>query len=337
MKRKKEKSREVQSLAQTIKKELVGNIIVMCIIALCSWALIFGSNGDVSGIGTYIGYVVCMIPFFTVVQTYVPFINKRAELVAGKWELKPDEKRVAGEPLLNIWSRILPQALLYGFGSMLLLAAVIYYFKWQPAPVIIVLVVLVINVINTTLLLKRYLFEDLITFAGTMSNGGHAAEIKRPLAGYLLVEHAIPFIILQGYINGCVANRTFFIEMMKADVGYVPLHTLLPDAFIGFIILVLIQWMFSNWLVRGDVQLHRISAEGLICLSCKKALGLILVAGAVVMFLYWAILSLGNVPGLTVGMAIVVKIAIVAIGIVSGAWLGINWGGFRSLHLPQSG
>jgi len=155
MKRKKKKIDEVQSLAQTINKELVGNVIVMCIIALCSWGLAFGSFGDVRGIGTYIGYVVCMIPYFTVVQTYAPFINKRAELVAGKWELKPDEERVASEPLLNVWSRILPRALLYGFGSMFLLVAVMYLFKWQPAPVIIVLVVLVINIVNTTFTVEK--------------------------------------------------------------------------------------------------------------------------------------------------------------------------------------
>lgn len=328
------KTKEIPGLKQTVAKEIVGNAIVMIIIVLCSWGLTFGIWGPARGMGTFLGYIACMIPFFTVIQAYVPFINKRAELAHGKWELKDDEKDLPAGPVVNIWSRILPRALVYGFGVMLVPVALIKISGWQPPTFIIVLIVLVANIVTTTLLIKKYLPVDLLSFAKAVNAG--TPSTPQPLAGYLMVEHAMPFIMLQGYINACVANRAFHFEAAKAGVDYVPAHALLPDAFIVFILLALIQWMFSNALTRGDVRLGRVPADKLKNISGWGALGLIFLAGIGITVLYWVILAVGGVPGLGIGMATLFKMAIVILSVVFGAWIGIRWGGYREFAEMQA-
>ena len=92
MAKKEEKIKEVPGLKQTVGKEIVGNAIIMTIIVMASWGMTFHASwGPARGLSTYLGFIACMIPFFTVIQAYVPFINKRAELGHGKWELKEDE------------------------------------------------------------------------------------------------------------------------------------------------------------------------------------------------------------------------------------------------------
>jgi hypothetical protein len=151
----------------------------------------------------------------------------------------------------------------------------------------------------------------------------------QPLAGYLVVEHAVPFILLQGYINACIANRAFHFEAAKAGLDYVPTHALLPDAFIMFVLLALFQWMFSNALSRGDVRIGKVPVNKLKNISGWTASGMILLGGIMISGLYWLILTLGGFHGLSIGMAILVKMGIVVFSVVFGAWIGIGWGGSR--------
>ncbi len=329
------KIKPVPGLKETVGKEIVGNAIVMVIIVLCAWGLTFHTWGPAGGIGTYLGFIACMVPFFTIIQAYVPFINKRAELGHGKWELKEDEAGLPAEPLTNVWSLILPKALIYGFGSMLIVVALIKLTGWQPTTLWVVLLVLVIQIVTTTLLIKEYLPRHLLSFAAAVKEGKKTAP--QPLAGYFIVEHVVPFFLLQAYINGCVANRAFHFELAKAGQSYVPGPALVPDVFITFVLLALIHWMFSNALTRGDVRLGRVPAENLKNLSAWAALGIIFGAGLVAAVVYGFILKIGGVPGLSVGMAVIFKMAVIALSIILGSWIGIRWGGSREYAEMQQG
>lgn len=329
----KTKNKEVPSLRQTVGKEIFGNAIVVTIIVLCSWGLTFGFWGPAKDIGTFIGYIACMIPFFTVMQSYVPIILKRAELGHGKWELKDGEMTLPVEPVANIWILMLPRALLYGFGSMIFVLILIILTGWQPTPLLTALIVLFVTLITTTTLLKEYLPRHLISYAAAMKENNDSKP--QPLSGYIMVEHAIPFIILQGYINFCVMNRAFPFEATKAGVSYVPSKALLPDAFIIFVLLALIQWMFSNALTRGDVRLGKVSADKLKHISGWTALGLVFGAGIIVTVAYGFILFLGRVPGLSIEMAKVFKISILILSVIFGAWIGVRWGGSREYALLE--
>ncbi|MFO7963157.1 MAG: hypothetical protein R6U50_04480 [Desulfobacterales bacterium] len=327
------KIKEIPGLKQIVGKELVGNAIVMIILVLASWGLTFGVWGPPEGLGTYLGYIACMVPFFTVIQTAVPLINKRVELMHGKWGLKADEKDLPAEPLITIWSRILPRAFVYGFGTMLVLVGLIKVSGWYPGTPAVVIIVLVVNITTTSLLIKRFLPADLLSWA--KAAGSKPDSEPQPLAGYLVVEHGIPFILLQAYINACVANRGFHFEAAKAGVDYVPLPALLPDAFILFVILAFIQWMFSNNLTRGHVHLGRVPVDRLNPISGWGGIGLIFLGAIVVTLLYWAILAVGNqltpdgIHGLSIGMATLFKMGNVVLSVIFGAWIGIRWGGTR--------
>lgn len=331
MTQKEQKTKEIPGLKQVIGKEIVGNAIVMTIIVLCSWGLAFHSWGEAKGIGTILGYIACMVPFFTVIQAYVPFMNKRSELMHGKWELKEDEKNLPAGPPFNIWTRLLPAALAYGFGAMLIMVAAVKLSGWMPSPFVTVVIVLIVLIATTSALIKKYLPEDLLAYAKALREGKKAAP--QPLAGYMIVEHVIPFVILQGYINACVANRAFHFELAKANLPYVPGPALLPDAFIVFVLLGLIQWMFSNALTRGDVRLGKVPAEKLKNINGWAALGVIIVAGILVSVVYGVLLKIGQVPGLSVGMATLFKMTVMTLAIVLGAWIGIRWGGSREFAL----
>lgn len=320
-------SKEIPGLKQLVSKELVGNAIIMVILVFGGWGLTFKLWGEAKGIGTYLGFIACMIPFFTVIQPYITVLNKRVGFLQGKWELKDDEIESPAEPLVNTWSLLLPRALIYGFGAMLLVLAGIKLSGWQPTPILTTVIVLIVNIITTTVLIKHYLPRDLLSYAAAVKNP--IKQEVRPLAGYLMVEHAIPFIMLQGYINGCVANRAFHFEALKAAKSYVPSAALLQDAFIVFVLLALFQWMFSNAIARGDVHLGRIPADKLKNISWFKALGYIFCAGIIVVAAYGIILYIGKVPGLSVGMAILFKQSIIIFSVICGAWIGIRWGGSR--------
>jgi hypothetical protein len=216
---------------------------------------------------------------------------------------------------------------------MLVLAAVVKLSGWQPTPLITVAIVLIINIATTTALIKKYLPVDLLSYAKALREGKKATP--QPLAGYLMVEHVVPFFMLQAYINGCVANRAFHFEAAKAGLSFVPAPALLPDAFIVFVLLALIQWMFSNALTRGDVRLGRVPAEKLKNINGWAALGLIFLAGIIVAVIYWAILAVGMAPGLSVGMAIVFKMAVIALSVLFGSWIGVRWGGSREYALMK--
>jgi len=321
------KIKEIPGLKESVGKEIVGNAIVMFIIVLASWGLTFHTWGPAKGVSTLLGYIACMIPFFTVMQAYVPIMNKRVELGHGKMELKADEAGLPAEPLTNIWTLILPKALIYGFGSMLIIVALIQLSGWQPSTLLLVILVLVVNIVTTTLLIKEYLPRHVLSFAAAVKEGNKRAP--QPLAGYFIVEHVVPFFLLQAYINGCVANRAFHFETAKAGTSYVPTPALLPDAFIVFVLLALIHWMFSNALTRGDVRLGRVPADKLKNISGWLALVYIFGGGIVVSVIYGLILHVGKVDGLSVGIATLYKMGILALSILLGSWIGMRWGGAR--------
>ena len=108
-----------------------------------------------------------------------------------------------------------------------------------------------------------------------------------------------------------------------------PTAALIPDAVITFLLLALFQWMFSNNLTRGDVRLGKVEVDKLKKFNGWVGLGYIFGATIIVGALYAFILSIGQVPGLSVGIALVFKIGIVALSIIFGAWVGIQWGGSR--------
>lgn len=325
----KKKEKEILGLKKTVKKELIGNAIVMVIIVLCSWGLTFVLLGPATTNATYFGYMACMIPFFTIVQTYSPLVHKRAEFTHGKWELIDEEKNLPKQPVVNLWNRLLPSALAYGIGAMLLVIALIKLTGWQLQTVSANLIVLAVLITTTSLLINKHLGEDMLAFA--QSNRAGLSSPNQTAAGYIVVEHALPFILLQGFINACVANRGFRFEAAKAGVDYVPAKALVPDAFIVFVILALIQWMFSSWLSQGDMQLGRVPSKWSQGLSWWKALLGILLAAIGVSLIYKLILVLGGLPGLSIEMAILFKIAVVATGVIFGAWIGIHRGSCQAL------
>jgi hypothetical protein len=321
------KTKEIPGLKQSVGKEIIGNAIVMIIIVACAYGLTFHSWGQAKGMGTYLGFIACMIPFFTVMQAYVPFINKRVEYLHGKMEFKEGEFVSPAGPYISIWSLLLPRALAYGFGSMLIVIVIIKLFGWEATPFLTSLIVLIVNIITTTALLKKYLPISLISFASEIKE--ERKQNKQPLTSYLVVEHIIPFTILMGYINACVANRAFNFEALRANVPYVPTKALLPDAFIVFVLLALFQWLFSNAITRGDVHFGKVPVEKLKNLSGYLALIYIIIAGIIITVLYYIILLIGGVPGLSVGMAILFKLSIIVLSVAFGAWIGVRWGGAR--------
>jgi hypothetical protein len=322
------KTKEIPGIKKSVANEIVGNGIAMTIIILLSWPITFGAFGPAKGLGTFLGYIACMIPFFTVIQVYIPLMIKRSLLARGKWELKGDENDLPSEEVINLWTLILPRALIYGSGSMLALVVLIKLSGWQPITFAVVLIVLVVVIVNTTLLIKKYLPIDMLAFAKASNEGG-MKKTPQPLAGYMMIEHVVPFILLQGYINACIGNRAFHFEAAKAGEIFVPTAALIPDAVITFLLLALFQWMFSNNLTRGDVRLGKVEVDKLKKFNGWVGLGYIFGATIIVGALYAFILSIGQVPGLSVGIALVFKIGIVALSIIFGAWVGIQWGGSR--------
>ena len=191
----------------------------------------------------------------------------------------------------------------------------------------VIIIVLVFNVLNHNPFTEKISAKGYAVLRQCLKKGVKTAP--QPLAGYIIVEHVVPFFLLQAYINACVANRQFHFELAKTGKDILPTEVLVPDAAIVFILLALIHWMFSNNLTRGDVRLGRVEVDKLKNLNGWAGLGIIIGAGILTGVVYNLILVIGGVEGLTLGMAVLYKMAILALSVALGCWIGVRWGGAR--------
>lgn len=331
MSKKEKKTKETPGVKEVVRKQIITNIIVYIILVACSWWLTFRLWGPAGNVSTLLGYIACMIPFFTIQLTYSAFVKERAELAHGKSEIKADEISFAAEPLTSIWALILPRALIYGFGSMLIVVGLIQYSGCQPPTLAVVFIVLVVPIITFSLLIKKYLPRYLPTFAAALKKGNKVAP--QALAGYFIVVHVVPFFLAQAYINACIANRAFHFEAAKVGTSHLPADYLMPDSFILFVILGLVHWLHSNEITRADVRLGKVSAEKLKNISGWLALVYVFGGALVVAAVYRLILYVGNIDGLSIGMAILYKMAVILLSVLLGSWVGMRWGGAREREL----
>ncbi len=314
--------KEVPGLRRTVVRAMVGNAIRMAIVVLASWGVAFHSFGPSKGIGTLMGFIACVIPFFTILEPYNRFNKAKAELVKGAWELKEDEAWIPAEPFVNSWNLLLPRALIYGFGAMLPILALIGISGREPSELAVVLIVLIVNIVTTTHLIRKYLPRHLLSFAAALK--GAKTTKPQPLSSYLTIEHIIPFFLLQAYLTGCIANRSFHFMAEKAGLSYVPISSFVVRMVIAFYILALVQWMFSSILARGDVPLGRVQVYKLKKIGIFAGIGYIFGAGILLGVVYRIILHFGHVPGLSVETAIAFNTAVVALSVVLGAWIGVR-------------
>ncbi len=323
MRQKKARIKEVHGLRKTVRRAIVGNAIRMIIAVLASWGVTFHYFGQSKGIGTLLGFIACVIPFFIVLEPYHRFNRTKAGLVRGAWELKNVEARIQAGPFVNSWALLLPRALIYGFGAMLVILALVKISEWEPSELAVVLIVLIVNIIATTHLIRKHLPQHLLSFASAVKE----AKKTKPqsLSSYLTIEHIIPFFLLQAYLSGCIANRSFHFMAEKAGLSYVPISSFVVAMVTAFHAIALFQWKFSHTLARGDVALGRIQANQLKKIRIFVGVGYIFGAGILLGVVYRIILHFGNVPGLSVEMAIAFNMAVVALSVTLGAWIGARW------------
>ncbi len=325
-------TKEKHGLKETVGAQIVGNAIAMIIVMALAVLLTFvAQHTKYDGMSTVLGFIACTIPFFSIMQIFMPIHQTRADLLHGKWEFKNNEPSLASGPLINGWALIIPRALAYGVGLMLLVYFSLVLIGWQPGPTVTGIIAYIAVVITTTALIKRFLPRDIISFAAALKKPKLATPI--PMSTYLLVEHALPFILLQGFINACIANKGYPMEALKRGMTDIPTEAMVGDFFFTALILALLQWLFSHTQVRGEVHLGRCDAKGLKGISGWAATGQIFAMALLVALFSAAVFLITGVHSFSLPVAILLKEVVVIFSVIFGAWIGIRFGGSREYAL----
>ncbi len=330
-----ESGKKEHSLKEVIGAQIVGNIIALAIVMVLSVLLVFVALSPEYDKNTVLGFIACTIPFFTIIHLFMPIYTARVEYIHGGLNLEgfiPEEG--AGSPLY-VWELVVPRAFLYGLIMMIIVYLGIRFTNIRIGPTLTGVIAFVALVITTTPLIKRFILADVLPFAAAVNSGKKADPV--PMGSYLFMEHAFPFMVLQGFINACIANRGFPAAAAKIGATNVPIiEALIPDFFLTVVIVAFLQWMFSNAQARCDVRLGRCDGS-----SIKKISGW---SGTLWVFLFaiiadiaiWLFSLVAGVSGIPLALAIIFKVAVAGYAVICGAWVGIRFGASREYEMMQA-
>lgn len=329
-----EAGKKKHSLKEVIGAQIVGNIIGLAIVMVLSILLVIALSPEHYDRNTVLGFIACAIPFFTIIHLFMPIYTARVEYIHGELDLEgiaPVEG--TGSPLY-IWELVVPRAFLYGVVMMLIVYLGIKFTHVKIGPTLTGVIAFVALVITTTPLIKHFILKDLPSFAAALNASEKSKPV--PMGSYLFMEHAFPFMVLQGFINACIANRGFPAAAAKIGAENIPImQALIPDFFFTVVIIAFLQWMFSNAQSRCDVRLGRCDGAGV-----KKISGW---AGVLWVFLFaiiadiaiWIFSLVAGLSGISFHLALIFKVAVAGYAVICGAWIGIRFGASREYEMMQ--
>jgi len=78
-------------LKETVVAQIVGNAIVFAIVMVLSVLLVFFVLSPKYDMATVLGFFACTIPFFTIIQLFMPVYTARVDHMHGKVDLSKEE------------------------------------------------------------------------------------------------------------------------------------------------------------------------------------------------------------------------------------------------------
>ncbi len=330
-----------QYLAVQFVANLIGAAVV---VAFLAW-IVFSVFGP--GLGTLIevrAFLLVFLLCFVLIQCHSALINTRRDFIRGKWIMS---NPAGAEPdgIINPWRRIGPPALPA--------AVVISLAAWFLIPLIgdesftlftIDAIAFVPLFLVSTVLIAVILPRDQVSFAGALEGKGAG-----PVPGfrtYFLLEHLLPWAVIQGLINMGIGVKQFKWVLEGTEPAAAITSPLVAwDFGIVFGILYFFMLLASGGQVRGDVRLGRLAPKQFRVPRLGRvgvpgtAAGVILTTIFAMMAVGWIMQWVFPLVGLaefSVTAAVSFKTLAALLGTLAGCGAGVWWGRRSESALMQT-
>lgn len=313
--------------------QIIGNLIGMVFVALGLAHLTFVTFGD--GTGNLLAvrvFVVVDIFCFMIIQCWAAVTNTRKDYLRGRWAMESDPLAGAEDRfILNPWRIVLPSALIAGAITAVVIALIVPGLGQEPFHFLRVGLIagIPLFVVSSTLI-GFLLPRDQAAFTATLARTKMSTALFRR---YLIVEHFLPWIFLQGIINLPLGLKQFTNEAATRG-GEVPASVVALDFGIVSAIIVFFMWLSSMNQVRPDVHLGRVAEDDRKAPSVPRMLLIILSFLGVGVIVYGG-LTLAGISTVHPIHAAVAKAVVAMVMVIPGCSLGIWWGKRRETALMQ--
>lgn len=324
--------------------QFFANLIgVVVVVAFLAW-IVFGLFGPGSGTLTEVrSFALLFLLCFVLIQCHSAVVNTRRDFIRGKWVMGDAEGR---EPdgVFNPWRRFGPLALPVGLA--IALAA------WFLVPLTgdesfklftIDTIAFIPLLLGTTVLIAVILPRDQVCFTRALE--ARSAGPVPSFGTYFMVEHFLPWAVLQGIINLGIGIKQFkwVLEGPEAEEA-IPFSLVGWDFGIVFGILYFFMYLSSDAQVRGDVRLGRLLPRQL-SVSWLRGVGVpgiavgLILSTVLLMFVVGSImqgiLPVAGFEEFPVRTAVAFKTLGAVLGSLAGCGAGVWWGRRKETALME--
>ena len=312
---------------------LIGAAVVAAFLAWIVFSVFGPGSGNLIEVRAFLLlFLLCFVP----IQCHSAVINTRKDYLRGKWMMvNPAGREPDG--IINPWRRIGPAAL--PAAVVLSLAA------WFLLPLTgdesftlftIDAIAFVSLFLVTTVLIGVILPRDQVSFARALDGNGSGAVDPAPPRAYFLLEHLLPWAVIQGLINMGIGLKQFKWALEGTEpVAAITSPLVAWDFGIVFGILYFFMLLASGVQVRGDVRLGRLAPKrfGIAVLDRMgvpaSAVGVILTTILAMIAVGWimqAVFPLAGLDEFSVPTAVAFKTLAALLGTLAGCGAGVWWG-----------
>ena len=319
-------------------RNLVGVVIV---VALLGW-VVFGLFGP--GSGTLVEVRAFMLLFllcFVLIQCHGAVINTRRDFLRGKWVMG-DPGGIEPDGVLNPWRRIAPTALPMGIAISLAVWSVLPLTGRESFRLLTIDAIAFVPLwVVTSVLIAFILPRDQVSFACAL--GGKSPGPVPSLSGYFVLEHVLPWGVIQGVINmGIGIKQNKWVLEGPEPAEAIGASLVAWDFGIVFGILFFFMFLASDGQVRGDVRLGRLTKKrfrrskvgriGVPLVAVGVIITTVVVMTAVALIME-VILAGAGLTDFSVETAVAFKTVSAMLGTLAGCGAGVWWGRRRESAL----
>ncbi len=315
--------------------QFIGNLIgAVVTVAFLAW-VVFGLFGPGGGTSIEVrAFLFLFLLCFVVVQCHNAVINTRRDFLRGRWRMG-EPGGIEPDGVVNPWRRIGPVALPAAVAVSL---AAWFLFPLVGGDAFDLLAIEAITFVplflSTTVLIAVILPRDQLSFSSAVDGPGVG-----PVSGfprYFLLEHLLPWAVIQGLINVGIGVKQFTWVLEGTHPAEAITSTMVAwDFGIVFGILYFFMFLASDGQVRSDVRLGRLGHRQFGVSRLRKvgvpgvAGGLIattvLTMGAVGLAVH-VLFGLAGADTLPFEAAVTLKTSAAVLGSLAGCAVGVWWG-----------
>ena len=326
MNEKEKKAKAPLSMQEWIKKvnslNIVSNLTNLFLFWLVYYVLVGKGNTHnlfITNFGfivLYIIYISLIVPYNTIKDSQIAFIN-------GKWELKDSDSINKNEKFKSPWRRLTPESIILSIGTL----AVLWLVLWLINPeflnnVIAIIIAFVITFIINTVLIKRHLKKDLDSFLTNFKSLQSNTNSPRKYTKQLYWQYLVPWTTILLILN-FIVNFKSYTETVIAN-GFIYYIDFSIGIYIASLVILLWMWIVGNKLVLIDLFLGQTNKEKSV--SLKLLIISIVAIPLVVGVLVFIMLFIMERFNLTVTEALVITLLVDVISGILGLILGVNFG-----------